>query len=60
MRDNITKVVERHERLDSLQDQTGLFFYFFFLPTLEVLPSPPSCCRDEVVPNVNAHAPISL
>jgi hypothetical protein len=27
MRDNITKVVERQERLDSLQDKTGRFFH---------------------------------
>ncbi len=29
MRDNITKVVERQERLDSLQDKTGRCFFFF-------------------------------
>lgn len=26
MRDNITKVAERGERLDQLQDKTGMFF----------------------------------
>lgn len=30
MRDNITKVVERQERLDSLQDKTGQFFSYNF------------------------------
>ena len=27
MRENITKVAERGERLDSLQDKTGALFY---------------------------------
>ncbi|KAI0001146.1 hypothetical protein BJV77DRAFT_262565 [Russula vinacea] len=30
MRDNITKVVERQERLDSLQDKTGQCFFIQF------------------------------
>jgi len=30
MRDNITKVAERGERLDQLQDKTGMFFVSFF------------------------------
>jgi len=29
MRDNITKVAERGERLDQLQDKTGMFPPFF-------------------------------
>lgn len=33
MRDNITKVVERQERLDSLQDKTGRCFLFSFTHT---------------------------
>jgi len=37
MRDNITKVVERQERLDSLQDKTGLFFHTI-LPTRALPP----------------------
>jgi hypothetical protein len=32
MRDNITKVVERQERLDSLQDKTGRCFFIQFYP----------------------------
>ena len=30
MRDNITKVAERGERLDQLQDKTGTFFVSVF------------------------------
>jgi hypothetical protein len=37
MRDNITKVVERQERLDSLQDKTGQCFFYTVLP-IQVLP----------------------
>jgi hypothetical protein len=33
MRDNITKVVERQERLDSLQDKTGRCFSYDFTHT---------------------------
>jgi len=38
MRDNITKVVERQERLDSLQDKTGRCFYHTILPTRALPP----------------------
>ncbi len=37
MRDNITKVVERQERLDSLQDKTGWYLsYNFTHPSVAV------------------------
>jgi hypothetical protein len=44
MRDNITKVVERQERLDSLQDKTGLCFFIQFYPC--------EFCRPYLVPPV--------
>jgi hypothetical protein len=38
MRDNITKVVERQERLDSLQDKTGRCFSYNFTHTSVAAP----------------------
>ena len=38
MRENITKVVERQERLDSLQDKTGLYFSYNFTHTSVAIP----------------------
>jgi hypothetical protein len=37
MRENITKVAERGERLDALQDKTGAFSLLFFLPFFRFL-----------------------
>ena len=52
MRDNITKVVERQERLDSLQDKTGrCFFQYSF--TLAARIWPPACNH---IRNADAHA----
>jgi synaptobrevin len=45
MRDNITKVVERQERLDSLQDKTGWCFFFHTV-------YPRECCRPYLPPLV--------
>jgi hypothetical protein len=57
MRDNITKVVERQERLDSLQDKTG--GCFLYVLTTQV--SPPLSCSSAVgvkpcQHDVDAHA----
>lgn len=37
MRENITKVAERGERLDSLQDKTGEFLFFVVLVLLPAM-----------------------
>ena len=57
MRDNITKVVERQERLDSLQDKTGRCFAYNFTHTSVATPIWTSRCDGETtVRDVDAYA----